>query len=276
VTSSVRHLKKDEPRFNIEVRKFKEYDTHCEPGLISILFLAFNKPELTKICLEATQKSLQDYEGEIEWCFMENGNNDENWDLFSNFQTTRKKLIRTGNWGITSAFNDLWNISRGEYCLVLENDFFNKDSVKFLQDAKDILDEDDIVGIVHLRAIHDPNENWGYKKEEFSPFSCETTEKYHVEHRETFAGHSYKVARYPNMYSNNPCLMRKVLRRRCGNFNEPEMGTDLRHDETHYQERINKAGYCAAHINKEIYYHVGGGIQQYFLAMMRGDLNGTS
>jgi hypothetical protein len=261
MTSSSKHLKPGQQFWDATKHEFKSYDPFCEPSLVSILFLAYGNHEITKLCLESTQKALLQYTGELEFCFLENGLDDNNWSLFQQFPCQRKKLIRSSNWGIMSAMNDLWSVSRGEYCLILENDFWNsKSSFNFLQTAKDILDEKSEVGMVHLRAINDPYENWGWGKLDFNPFS---TGDYWAEY--TKSGHKYFIADYPNKYNNNPNLMRKTLWRECGHFSEPIVGSCPKHDETHWQTRVNATDCVAAHIASEVYIHVGGYAKQKFL-----------
>lgn len=270
MTSSERDLNPGQDRWNYAIQSLKPYDPFCEPGLISVLFLAHGRPELTEKCLDSTTIALKSYSGEIEFCFLENGLCNQNWQLFERYPCKRKKLIRSSNWGIMSAFNDLWSVSRGEYCLILENDFYNsKPDFNFMQVAKDILDQKSEVGIVSLRAIYDPFESWGYKKPEYLPYSCSEEEnaKYNIKvwNEVTTAGHKYLLSKYPNIYNNNPNLMRKKLWRECGHFSEPPCGSDPRNNETHYQERVRATDSIGAHINVELYFHVGGVAKDRFL-----------
>jgi hypothetical protein len=254
MTSSSKHLKPEDPFWDYSKHEFKDCDPFCEPGLISILFLAHGKPELTKLALESTAQAVSLYDGEVEWCFMENGENKENAELFFEFPAERKTIITSQNYGIMHGFNQLWSISRGEYCLIHENDFLNNvPHVNFLKHAKDILDSRPNIGIVSLRAVGDPNENWGYGKKDYLPYSCGDFRE-----RQTKDGWDYMEADYPNIYNNNPNIMRKSLWRQCGYFNEPVVGTDPRHDETHYQERVRETKMLGAHIGRELYYHIGG------------------
>lgn len=255
MTSSSKHLKPGEPKWNGEKQAFKDHDPYCEPGLISILFLSNGKPETTAACLKATAESVEAYGGEVEWCFMENGDNEAVRDIFFKFPAERKTVLVSKNWGIMHGFNQLWSISRGEYCFIHENDFLNKvPQLDFLTHAKQILDDRPEVGIVSLRAVGDPYENWGFGKLEYWPYSCGQFEECR-----TKDGWDYMEADYPNVYNNNPNVMRKSLWRLCGFFSEPLVGTDPRHDEAHYQRKVHETKMIGAHIGRELYFHIGGG-----------------
>jgi len=233
----------------------------CEPGLISVLFLSCGRPDVTKRCLNATVNAASQYEGEIEWLFMEQGGSDENYTLFRDLPLHRKVVIQQDNYGINNGLNQLWGVSRGEYCFILENDWMNATpDVNFLQLVRDILEDKSDVGIVQLRAIHDPSENWGYRKPEYSPWSCDPQQLAQAGisvHQEKVGEHRYLLSEFPNGFNNNPTVIRKQVYRECGPYPEPPLGTDPRHGETEYQRRVERTGCAIAHVGKEIYYHCG-------------------
>jgi hypothetical protein len=145
--------------------------------------------------------------------------------------------------------------------MVHENDWECRKSVDFLSLARDIFNERLDVGIVQLRAVYDPCENWGIGKPLYSPWSCsnDMLDKANVRRweDETYAGHKFQIARFPNGFNNNPTIIRKSLYRECGPYPEPELGTDPRHGETEYQERVAHTACAVAHIGLELYYHCG-------------------
>jgi hypothetical protein len=255
--------------WDLNVRKFKDHDPFCEPGLISILFIAKGRSTLTRRCLESTAAAVALYEGEVEWIFIENGEDDENYSLFQNFECQRKIIVRQKNYGINHALNQAWALSRGEFCLVHENDWFNNESMfNFLEIIKEIFEERSDISIIQMRAFDDPNENWGFGKPEFNPWSCrpEVLFEASVDVTECClrSGYKYLVSNFGNGFNNNPVVIRKNKRNECGPMSEPVVGSDPRHDETHYQEKM--AGARTAYIGKPIYYHAGGAARNYFEA----------
>lgn len=261
MTSSDRHLQ-GSPYWDFEKPTYKQYDEFCEPGLISVLFLSCGRPDVTERSLQSTLRAANQYDGEVEWLFMEQGNCEENYQLFNTLAIDRKVVIRQPNFGINNGLNQLWALSRGEFCMVHENDWINSQpEVNFLAIAKSIFEEKGDVGIVQLRAVRDPNENWGLGKPEYSPWSCspDQNEQAGVKlwQEETEVGHQFFIASFPNGFNNNPMLMRKKLYRECGPYPEPPVGSDPRHGETEYQARVAGSGAITAHIGMELYYHIG-------------------
>lgn len=263
MTSSERLLFPDQPRWNYNIQQYKaSRDVFCERGLFSVLFLACGRPDITRRCLLSTIDALSKCPLEIEWIFMENGGCDENYALFQELPLERKVVIRQKNYGISEALNQLWCISRGQYCCILENDWENRlPNFDFISTANDIFNHKADIGIIQLRAIYDNNEQWGRGKAEYWPWDCGTHE---LERKNvklwkevTSNGYSYLLANHPNAWNNNPSIIRKEIYRECGPLEEAEMGTDARHGETSMQERTAKLGFVTAHISKELYYHCG-------------------
>lgn len=250
------------------VQTYKPFDPMCEPGLVSVLFLSCGKHALASVSLASTAAAVRQYGEEVEWCLLEQGEGDEaeaNLAMFRDFDAERKVIVRPDvNYGINSAMNTLWAISRGEYCMHHENDWINRQpSFDFLKVAKDILDERSEVGIVQLRAIWDPNENWGLHKPEYSPWSCDHIAN-KVFQEQTKSGHTFLICEFPNGWSNNPCLVRKKLFRECGPLPEPPLTADPRHGETVMQNRVADSGCAIAHIHHEIYFHGGGAARRFY------------
>lgn len=276
MTSSIR----DGSQQDRDIREYKPHDPFEEPGLISILFLSCGKHALAKAALQSTAEGLRTYPGEVEWLFLEQ-EDDPEWDyqceglpnktdgrentaMYERFNVERKVIVRPNrNYGINNGFNQLWAVSRGQYCMIHENDWVNQDpGFPFMEHAKDILDEHSHIGLVQMRAVWDPTENWGLRKPEYSPWSCEApaldAAGIKVWEETTSRGHEFLVSEFANGFNNNPNLMRKSLYRECGPYPEPPMTADPRHGETEYQERVAKTSCATAHINREVYVHMGG------------------
>lgn len=252
------------------VQTYKPFDPMCEPGLVSVLFLSCGKHALASVSLASTAAAARRYKGEVEWCFLEQGEDadaEDNLRMFHDFDAERKVVVRPdANYGINSAMNTLWAISRGEYCMHHENDWINKQpSFDFLAIAKSILDERSEVGLVQLRAIWDPNENWGLHKVAYNPWSCDHA-KANVFQEKTEDGHPFLMCDFPNGWNNNPCLVRKKLFRECGPLPEPPMTADPRHGETEMASRVAKTGCAISHIHREIYFHGGGAARRFYEA----------
>ena len=142
--------------------------------------------------------------------------------------------------------------------------------VNFLNIAYDIFHEQPNVGIIHLRAVMDPYENWGRGKVEFSPWSCPLKQLAEAEIKlwkeKTVAGHEYSISEYPHGWNHNPIIARKSLLEECGPLSEPPLDSDLRHDESHYQKKVANTGCAIAHISLELYYHIGGALAPQYLS----------
>jgi GT2 family glycosyltransferase len=261
MTSSESHLKAGQRRWDYSVQQYKEGDPFLERGLFSILVLAHGRPEVTKRCLLSTLDAVSHYDGEVEWIFIENGECNQNLEFFQELPIDRKVIILQRNYGINHGLNQAWALSRGEWCMVHENDWECRSGINFLKITKDILTEQSEVGIVQLRAMRDPNENWGIGKPEYSPWTCHPQQNeaagISLWHTETKEGHPYWISNLPNGFNNNPCVIRKTLYRECGPYPEAEVGYDPRHGETEYQGRVASTDCVTAHIGADIYYHCG-------------------
>lgn len=237
-------------------------DVYCEPGLITIMILSCGRHPITRTCLYSTIAALSDYSGPLEWIFLEQGWNidvdsaEKNLAMYRELKFDRKIIIVPNqNYGINVAINQLYGLSRGEYTLLLECDWWcSLGHSNWLKHSKDILDQHSDIGVVQLRSIHDPNENWGYKKPEYSPWSCDDMSNVMI--RSNYDGTKFLVATNKIAgVNNNPALWRKKMRRELGNMQEPELWSDLRHGETTYQEKFMKTKWFTAHIWYDVYYH---------------------
>lgn len=260
MTSSERHLKSGQPRWDYGVQRYKSHrDVFFEKGLFSILFLACGRPQVTKRCLLSTIDAVSKTSVPVEWIFMENGNDDENYQFFNSLNLERKVIIRQKNYGINNAWNQMWQISRGEWCFVHENDFENRmPSFDFLNAAKSIFEDCGDVGIVQLRAVYDPCENFGLDKPMYNPWSCPNDQNQQAGVK--LLKHSTNnalIGRGFYGFNNNPNLIAKKLYRECSYYPEPEVGCDPAHGETLYQEEVLATECAIAHIGYEVYYHVG-------------------
>lgn len=268
MTSSTKNIIPSNSAWNYNIQRYKNYDVHCEKDLISIIFLAFNKPLLTKICFDRLVKSTSMYSGEIEWILINNDCNEENYRLFSSYSFPRKVILQQSNWGINHGLNQGWSLSRGEYGLIMESDWFNnKSDYNFLQTSLEILNDNQSIDILQLRAIWDQHENWGSGKPEYWPWNIrEDAAKagYPVLEKATNNGYKYLECTFPNGFCNNPILMRKSLYRKCGPYPEPEYGTDPRHGETFYQGKVASLHSVTGHINQELFVHAGGSMRGYY------------
>jgi glycosyltransferase involved in cell wall biosynthesis len=244
------------------IQKYKDaQNPFHEDGLISVLFLACGRPDVTRRCLLSTLDSTKQYDGELEWIFIENGNCDENYALFQELDLERKVVVRQDNYGINEGLNQAWALSRGEFCLIHENDWECRIPTDFLSIIRDIFNERNEVGIIQLRAANDPCENFGLGKPAYNPWSCspEVLEqaKIKVWKETTEKGFVYFISEFPNGFNNNPLVMRKSVYNSCGPYPEAEVGCDPRHGETVYQARVAELGCAIAHIGLSLYWHTG-------------------
>jgi len=262
MTSTERHLFKGDSRWNHEVQRYKDTrDPFLESGLFSIVVIALGRPNVTQRSVLSTLDCIKDYEGEVEWIFVENGKCNKTYEFFQEIDLERKVVIRQRNYGINEALNQGWALSRGEFVMIHENDWLATRPGDFLTRAKQIFDRHSTVGIVHLRDPLDPSENHGVHKPEYNPWSCtqEALDAADIKvwREKTEDGHAYLISDYPNGFSNNPVIIRKQVYRECGPYPEPEVGTDPRHGETEYQERVRDLGCDTAYVGMPIYWHMG-------------------
>jgi hypothetical protein len=262
MTSSHKHLSPNQKKWDYSVQKYKSLENPFEePSLFSILFIACGRPQITKRCLLSSLDSVLKYTDDVEWVFIENGECDENYQLFQELDLERKVVVRQKNYGINHALNQAWALSRGQWCLIHENDWECRLSLDFLRIAKSVFLEKPEVGILQLRAVNDPNENWGYGKPDYSPWSSSdqalSKAGIKVWREQTSDGHTYFVSHFPNGFNNNPTIIAKSLYTECGPYPEPELGTDPRHGETLYQNKVAKTDCAVGHIGLELYFHCG-------------------
>jgi len=262
MTSSELHLDSNCSRWNYGVQQYKENrDVFYEGGLFSIVVIAHGRHDNTCRSVESTIKSIKDYPGEVEWIFIENGECEENYKYFMSLDLERKAVVRHKNYGINHAINQGWNLSRGEYVFIHENDWESTRLIDFLSPARDIFQEDCNIGMIQLRDPMDPHENHGRSKPDFNPWSCTPEqlkeENIIVEKKVTKNGHAYLVSEFSNGFNNNPIIIHKNVRRLCGPYPEPIVGSDPRHGETEYQKRVAVEGYATAYIGMPIYWHMG-------------------
>lgn len=262
MTSSKKHLSYYQEKWDYSLQKYKSIkDVFCEDGLYSILFLACGRSEITRRSFLSTLDCVNKYSGEIEWIFIENGHCEENYQLFHDQKLDRKVIIRQDNAGINEGLNQGWAISRGEFCMIHENDWEARSLIDFFSIARDIFYEKSDIGIIQLRSILDNNEQWGRGKPLYWPWDLD--DRKNAQHNvkvwreKTRSGHSYAISNFPNGFNNNPCFIRKQLYRECGPYPEVELGSDPRHGETQMQQIIANSGAMTAHICIDLYYHIG-------------------
>lgn len=262
MSSSERNLTEGQPRWDFGVQCYKEdRDVFCERGLISIIVIAHGRPEITRQTVLGTLANVDRYAGEVEFIFVENGNCVENYDFFQGLDLERKTVISQRNYGINEAINQGWALSRGEYVMILENDWETKIEHDFLGIAVDIFKEQQSVGMIQLRDPRDPNENHGLGKVMYNPWSCNPNlvrdAGIVMSRQKTDKGHTYLLANHPNGFNNNPILIRKQLYRECGPYPEAACGSDPRHGESLYQSEVAKTQYLTAYIGLPLYCHSG-------------------
>lgn len=238
-------------------QKYKDYDIFCEPQLFSIVVLACGRPDFTKQTVLSLLDSTSLYTDEIEYLFIENGECEENYQFFQGLNLERKVIVRQSNAGINEGLNQGWALSRGEFIIILENDWLLHPKVNFLQVIKDILNEKQDIGLVQLRAINDLEQNWGAGKEEYWPWYMTKLNKVKVWKERTLNGHEYLISDLPFAFTNNPVCIRKQIYRELGPYPEAEYGHDPRHGETIWQTKFYNSGAMAAHINLNLFYHIG-------------------
>lgn len=262
MTSSAKHLKAGQARWDYSIQRYKDNrDVFFEPGLFSIIVLAHGRHDMTKQTALETVKNVSLYDGEVEWLFIENGHCDDNARFFDSLNLERKVVVRQSNFGINQGINQGWALSRGEYVMILENDWQTKVNQNFLRTAKDIFEQQSDIGIIQLRDPRDPNENHGLGKPLFNPWTCDPQEcnklGITIDRLQTANGHTFLVANHPNGFNNNPILIRKRIYRECGPYPEPIISSDPRHGETEYQKRVSLTHWLTAYIGIPLYQHSG-------------------
>jgi len=262
MTSSDRHLSSNVQRWHYGVQRYKENrDVFCERGLFSIVVLAHGRPEVTRSTVLGTLQNVAMFAGEVEWIFIENGGCDANYEFFQGLNLDRKVVVRQSNYGINEALNQGWALSRGEYVMILENDWETQVSENFLSVAQDIFCDQPLVGMIQLRDPRDPNENHGLGKPLYNPWTCDPSLIHDfgvtMSRQRTSSNHTYLVANHPHGFNNNPIIVRKEVYRECGAYPEAEVGCDPRHGETEYSERVSKTGWLTAYIGLPLYHHMG-------------------
>ncbi len=262
MTSSDRHLSEDQPRWDYSICEYKENrDVFLEEGLFSIIVVAHGRPEITRKCLELTLRNVAKYDGDVELILVENGECEDNYNFFMELDFDRKVVVRHKNYGINHALNQGWALSRGEYVMILENDWETQVECDFLGVAKNILEENEDVSLIQLRDPRDPHENHGIGKILYNPWTCYPDQVratgIDIQQRSTSVNHTFFVANHPNGFNNNPIIIRKQVYRECGCYPEPVVGSDPRHGETEYQSRVAKTGVYTAYIGIPVYWHAG-------------------
>lgn len=260
MTSSERHVICN--RWDYKRPCYKENrDVFLEPGLFSVVVLAHGRPDITRHTILNTISTISSFQGELEFIFIENGECDENYEFFQSLNLERKVIVRQRNYGINEGLNQGWALSRGEYVMILENDWNIVTNKEFLSVAQDIFQEQPQIGLIQLRDPRDPNENHGLGKVLYNPWSCDPNVVRDagiiMSRQQTLNGHTYLIANHPNGFNNNPIIIRKQVYRECGPYPEPEVGSDPRHGETEYQKRVANTDWLTAYIGIPIYSHMG-------------------
>lgn len=253
---------------NRNIQIYRDIDNiYSESGLISVLILSCGNHKVFKNSFSTTINSLKNYHGDLEYLLLEQGWDKDPRGAYDNVKFFNEitsdidrslVILPNRNGGINYGINQLWQLARGEYILFLENDWLcGHSNERWLELAKNIMDNHNDIGILQVRAIGDPNENWGLGKPEFSPWSCNGRPDVQ-ERKAVFDGLDvifYVAQKRIYGINNNPALWRKKMRDELGPMLEPELWSDLCHGETEYQERFIKTKWNAAHIHIPIYYH---------------------
>lgn len=262
MTSSIRHLEPGQPKWNYGCQQYKNSrDVFCEKDLFSIVVLACGRPELTKQTVLSTLENVKLFPGETEWIFIENGKCEETYKFFQSLSLERKVILQQDNWGINQGLNQGWALSRGEFVMILENDWQTNFAGDFLTVAKNIFSENADVHMIQLRDPRDPAENHGLGKPLYNPVTCDEKEcnklGVQIKRKQTANGHTYLVMGPYYALNNNPIIIRKELYRKYGPYPEALVGADPRHGETLYQSEVFRDGVLAAYIGIPLYRHIG-------------------
>lgn len=237
-------------------------DPYYEHGLISVMFLSCGRHDVTKFCIKSTLDTLKYFDGNIEFIFLEQGwdiaygEAERNLNFYRALKYDRSIIVMPDkNYGINNAINQMYRLSRGTYLLLLECDWYcsSKDH-GWLRDSCKILDEFKDIGVVQLRNIYDPNENWGYGKQQYNPFSiCNNKNviKKYTSNNVPFLLATHKFAGI----NNNPNLIRKDVYRDIGLCKEPLLESDLKHGETDREERFMNTHWKVAHLINGVFFH---------------------
>jgi GT2 family glycosyltransferase len=262
MTSSERHISTEQSRWDFNAQCYKDNrDVFCENDLFSIIVLSHGRPDTTRRSILSTLDCARHFDGEIEWVFIENGGSEANYEFFQGLDLERKVVVRHRNYGINHGLNQGWGLSRGEFCMIHENDWEATREINYFKYAKEIFNEYADVGIIQLRDPLDPHENHGSGKPMHNPWSCreDVLQRANIKvwKEQTKSGHSFLISEFPNGFNNNPVIIRKSVYRSCGAYPEPEVGSDPRHGETEYQARVAELGCAIAYIGAPIYWHMG-------------------
>jgi GT2 family glycosyltransferase len=177
---------------------------------ISIQILSMNRPALLSLTLSSVLRALAKSTLNFEIVLLDNGSNKQTLAVIEQYESRITKAIFCGeNTGMGNGWSTLAANSSAEYFLTLENDWWcGRTTDKWLQDAIEILDTYNKIGLVKLRSIGDSNPH-GYAEKHYRPWS-----KLRMDHvSQGFAnGRPFEHAESTETsFTFNPVLVRREL-----------------------------------------------------------------
>ena len=153
---SERSLERWARRRRRKARRVLDRDTQIcsfEPGLVSLVVLSCKRlPELRRLCqtLVPFFDDVEDY-SKIEKLLIDNGSGDELVGYARGLGFFDEVVAHPVNLGMPAALDDAYRRARGEFVLLVEDDFLIDYDRPFLARTVELLDEHPEIGIVRLK-----------------------------------------------------------------------------------------------------------------------------
>ena len=203
--------------------------------MISINILSWNRPALLQLTISSLIYSLKGSPLPLEIIILDQGSDRETLAVLDKWESRVTKIIRLKeNIGIAAGWNAMYKLSRGDYILPIENDWFcDASSSAWLATAIRVLQHDSKIAFVKLRHIVD-YDNYGFGHIDHAPWTVKPDQKDLYEIRKINEDITYYCATSKNIsFTFNPVLMPRSFRHHIGSSYTDDPGnlTPLRSGE---------------------------------------------
>ena len=203
--------------------------------MVSINILSWNRPILLQLTLRSLAYSLRNCSVPFEIIILDQGSKSKTLALLDQWESQVTKIIRLNqNIGIAAGWDAMYEVSRGDHILPIEDDWFcDASSSAWLITAIKVLKNDSNIAFVKLRRIVD-HDNYGYGLITHAPWTVKpypfgTYETRRIDEK----NHYYCATSEYISFTFNPTLMPRSFRDYIGSYylDDPENETPLRSGE---------------------------------------------
>lgn len=181
---------------------------------VSIHILSYNRPQLLKLTLDSLIYSLKFSDVKKEIILFDQNSNTETKKVIQNYAGFIDKIVFSDkNVGMAQGWNNMFEISNGDYIITIEDDWFcNSVGSAWLENGIEIMEKHSNMAYVKLRKLYDGQFGLGFVNHEpwsVNPFPSDVVKTGYLSNKSPYY---YSTSEY-NCFTFNPVIMRREFRK---------------------------------------------------------------